>query len=149
MSLKIQNSSKGISFWRHPILVVGTFSLLSNSELQNSSGKSELILERMFSQFLPGFKKFKNTYQSGIIGNTSKKLTSTLDLKWSRENKWEDIVLPVLFVLGNLSFQFIVFFVWRQKSKIVMKFDLYGTLMINRGNCTPTVFYLSALMLLQ
>lgn len=77
----IKNSSKGLSFRPHPILVVGTFSLLSNSELQNSSGKSELILEQMFSHFLPGFKKFKNTYQSGIIGNTSKKLTSTLDLK--------------------------------------------------------------------
>ena len=88
----IKNSSKGLSFRRHPILVVGKFSLLSNSELQNSSATSELILERMFSQFLPGFKKFKNTYQSGIIENTSKKLTSTLDLKWSRENKWEDLV---------------------------------------------------------
>ena len=77
----IKNSSKGLSFRWHPILVVSTFSLLSNSELQNSSATSELILERMFSQFLPGFKKVKNTYQSGIIGNTSKKLTSTLDLK--------------------------------------------------------------------
>ena len=70
----IKNSSKGLSFRQHPILVVGTFSLLSNSELQNSSGTSELILERMFPQiFLPGLKKFKNTYQSGIIGNTSEK----------------------------------------------------------------------------
>ena len=55
----IKNSSKGLSLWRHLILVVGTFSLLSDSELQNSSGTSELILERMFSQSSPGFKNSK------------------------------------------------------------------------------------------
>ena len=52
-----------------------------------------------------------NTYQSGIIGNTSKKLTSTLDRKWSRENKWEDIVsrycsFQVIFLSSSLSSSF-------------------------------------------